>query len=182
MHTVELYRKVRLACRDGMSERAAARHFGISRESVMKMLCFSVPPGYRRTAPVRRRLIDMGVGVAEVIKPGNVALLMKQTLLPLLCPDCALERHAEGRVAPENLAARLRGNGAVRYRNPRGCPRCRREGGGAVAARAWNGYIEQTAIAETIRPDAGYLAFVRDRDPLGAWAYWRQEMGGAPIG
>ena len=31
MHTVDLYRKVRLACRDGMSERAAARHFGISR-------------------------------------------------------------------------------------------------------------------------------------------------------
>ena len=128
------------------------------------------------------RLIDMGVGVAEVTKPGNVALLMKQTLLPLLCPDCALERHAEGRVAPENLAARLRGNGAVRYRNPKGCPRCRREDGGAVAARAWNGYIEQTAIAETIRPDAGYLAFVRDCDPLGAWAYWRQEMDGAPIG
>ena len=128
------------------------------------------------------RLIDMGVGVAEVTKPGNVALLMKQTLLPLLCPDCALERHAEGRVAPENLAGRLRGNGAVRYRNPKGCSRCRREAGGAVAARAWNGYIEQTAIAETIRPDAGYLAFVRDRDPLGAWAYWRQEMGGAPIG
>ena len=128
------------------------------------------------------RLIDMGVGVAEVTKPGNVALLMKQTLLPLLCPDCALERHAEGRVAPENLAGRLRGNGAVRYRNPKGCPRCRREDGGAVAARAWNGYIEQTAIAETIRPDAGYLAFVRDCDPLGAWAYWRQEMGGAPIG
>ena len=115
------------------------------------------------------RLIDMGVGVAEVTKPGNVALLMKQTLLPLLCPDCALERHAEGRVAPDNLAACLRGNGAVRYRNPKGCPRCRREDGGAVAARAWNGYIEQTAIAETIRPDAGYLAFVRDRDPLGAW-------------
>ena len=33
-----------------------------------------------------------------------------------------------------------------------------------------------------IRPDAGYLAFVRDCDPLGAWAYWRQEMGGGPIG
>ena len=128
------------------------------------------------------RLVDMGVGVAEVTKPGNVAMLMKQTLLPLLCPDCALEQHAEGRVAPENLAGRLRGNGAVRYRNPKGCPRCRREDGGAVAARAWNGYLEQTAIAETIRPDAGYLAFVRDCDPLGAWAYWRQEMGGAPIG
>ena len=53
---MELYRKVRLACRDGMSERAAARHFGVSRESVRKMLAFSVPPGYRRTAPVRRWL------------------------------------------------------------------------------------------------------------------------------
>ena len=64
MHTVELYRKVRLACRDGMSERAAARHFGISRESVKKMLCFSVPPGYRRTAPVRRPKLD---GFSEII-------------------------------------------------------------------------------------------------------------------
>ena len=64
MHTVELYRKVRLACRDGMSERAAALHFGISRESVKKMLCFSVPPGYRRTAPVRRPKLD---GFTEII-------------------------------------------------------------------------------------------------------------------
>ena len=33
-----LYRKVRLACPEGMSERAAAKHFGIARESVRKML------------------------------------------------------------------------------------------------------------------------------------------------
>ena len=47
-----------------MSERAAARHFGISRESVKKMLSFSVPPGYRRSAPVRRPKLD---GFTEVI-------------------------------------------------------------------------------------------------------------------
>ena len=64
MHTVELYRKVRFACRDGMSERAAARHFGISRESVKKMLRFSVPPGYRRRAPLRRPKLD---GFTEII-------------------------------------------------------------------------------------------------------------------
>ena len=58
IHTVELYRKVRLACRDGMSERAAARHFGVSRQSVRKMLEFSGPPGYRRKAPVRRPKLD----------------------------------------------------------------------------------------------------------------------------
>ena len=65
MHTVELYRKVRLACRDGMSERAAARHFGVSRQSVRKMLQFSVPPGYRRTAPVRRPKLDEFTALIE---------------------------------------------------------------------------------------------------------------------
>ena len=64
MHTVELYRKVRLASRDGMSEGAAARHFWISRESVKKMLSFSVPPGYRRTVPARRPKLD---GFSEII-------------------------------------------------------------------------------------------------------------------
>ncbi len=39
---MELYRKVRLACAEGMSARAAARYFGISRDSVKKMLAFSV--------------------------------------------------------------------------------------------------------------------------------------------
>jgi transposase len=62
---VELYRKVRLACRDGMSERAAARHLGVSRESVKKMLSFSVPPGYRRRAEIRRPKLD---GFTEIIE------------------------------------------------------------------------------------------------------------------
>ena len=61
---MELYRKVRLACREGMSERAAARHFGVSRESVRKMLRFSVAPGYRRTVRVRRPKLD---GFTELI-------------------------------------------------------------------------------------------------------------------
>ena len=134
------------------------------------------------------RLIDMGVGPAEVAKPGNVALLMKQTLLPKLCPSCALERPAEGRAAPgsspvpEGLISRLGGIEGLRFRNAEGCEACRRKDGGEVSARAWNGYLGQTAIAETIRPDAGYLGFVRQGDPLGAWAYWRKEMGGVPIG
>ncbi|MBT3402049.1 MAG: IS21 family transposase [Rhodospirillaceae bacterium] len=61
---MDLYRKVRLACRDGMSERAASRYFGISRDSVKKIMSFSVPPGYRRTAPIRRPKLD---GFTEII-------------------------------------------------------------------------------------------------------------------
>ena len=55
---MELYRKVRLACSEGMSARAAAKQFGISRDSVKKMLSFSVPPGYSRTAVVKRPKLD----------------------------------------------------------------------------------------------------------------------------
>jgi transposase len=61
---VELYRKVRLACADGMSARAAARHFNISRDTVEKALAFSIPPGYRRTAPIKRPKLD---GFTEII-------------------------------------------------------------------------------------------------------------------
>jgi len=48
-----------------MSRREAAKQFGISRESVKKMLSFSVPPGYRRSAPVRRPKLD---GFTEIIE------------------------------------------------------------------------------------------------------------------
>ena len=48
---MELYKKVRLACAEGMSARAAAKHFNVSRGTVEKMLAFSVPPGYRRLKP-----------------------------------------------------------------------------------------------------------------------------------
>ena len=61
---MDLYLKVRLACGEGMSQREAARHFNISRDSVAKMLAFSVPPGYRRTAPVKRPKLD---GFTEII-------------------------------------------------------------------------------------------------------------------
>ncbi|MBY6142243.1 IS21 family transposase, partial [Leisingera daeponensis] len=62
---MDLYRKVRLACAEGMSQREAARHFGISRDSVRKILAFSVPPGYRRSAPIRRPKLDGFTGIID---------------------------------------------------------------------------------------------------------------------
>src|SRR5262245_15382365 len=52
MKDVELYARVRYAVQvEGLSERAAARRFGIDPRPVAKMMRFSVPPGYRRTKP-----------------------------------------------------------------------------------------------------------------------------------
>ncbi len=55
MFEVEIYGRVRRAVRvEGRSQRAVARDFGLSRETVRKMREFAVPPGYRRQQPVRR--------------------------------------------------------------------------------------------------------------------------------
>ena len=37
---------------EGMSVREAAREFGLHRDTVRKMLQYSVPPGYQRRKPV----------------------------------------------------------------------------------------------------------------------------------
>ena len=55
MFTVEMYVRVRRACMvEGMSVREASRVFGLHRDTVRKMLAYSVPPGYRRKSPPRR--------------------------------------------------------------------------------------------------------------------------------
>jgi transposase len=57
--TVDLYLKVRRAhFEEGLSGRQIARDFGVSRDSVAKMLAYSEPPGYRRTAPIKRPKLD----------------------------------------------------------------------------------------------------------------------------
>jgi len=58
MFTVELYAKIRCAVlTDGMSRREAAKRFGVHRNTISKMLQFSVPPGYqRRERPPSKKL------------------------------------------------------------------------------------------------------------------------------
>ena len=59
MFSVELYGRVRHACQvEGLSQREAARRFGLHRKTVRKMLAFSVPPGYRRSKPRARPKLD----------------------------------------------------------------------------------------------------------------------------
>ena len=52
---------------EGLSERGAARRFGLARETVRKMLRYSVPPGYRRAQPVRCPKLDGFTGVIDQI-------------------------------------------------------------------------------------------------------------------
>src|SRR5713226_8915487 len=68
MYTVEIYGRVRRAVLvEGKSERAVAQEFGIARETVRKMLRYSVPPGYRRERPVKRPKLGPWIGVIDAI-------------------------------------------------------------------------------------------------------------------
>ena len=67
IYTVDLFLKVRLAVSEGMSRREAAKHFNISRDSVAKMMSYSVPPGYQR----QLRIPDYPAGHSSDIRPSK---------------------------------------------------------------------------------------------------------------
>ena len=61
MYRVDVYLRVRRAVMvKGMSIQEAARVFGLHRDTVRKMVAYSVPPGYRRQNPPRRHRPDTG--------------------------------------------------------------------------------------------------------------------------
>ncbi len=65
---MELYGRVRRAVLvEGRSQRAVALEFGVSRDSVRKMLRYSVPPGYQRQQPVKRPRLGPWLGVIDAI-------------------------------------------------------------------------------------------------------------------
>lgn len=65
---MEVYARVRRAIQvDGMSQREAARQFGLARKTVRKMLAFSIPPGYGRKKPVVKPKLGPWLGIIDQI-------------------------------------------------------------------------------------------------------------------
>ena len=79
MFTVEMYAAVRRAVYvEGISEREAARRFGLSRVTVHKMLQFSLPPRYQRQKPVRRPKLEPYLGLIDQMLQDDQQRLKKQ--------------------------------------------------------------------------------------------------------
>ena len=121
------------------------------------------------------RLLDLGVPAEQVCNLGNLALLMKQTIVTELCEGCRMP--AAGTL-PHWLASDLQTD-EVFVRNPQGCSKCRK--GTGLAAVASAGYRRRRAVAEMIKPDAKYFEFVRRGEPNLAARYWVDELGGIPV-
>jgi len=79
MYRVDIYARIRLACHhDGMSQREAARQFGMCRKTVKKILSHSVPPGYRRRTPPHRPKLDGYTDIIEQILQDDKSCPKKQ--------------------------------------------------------------------------------------------------------
>ena len=79
MKQVGLYGRVRHAVSiEGISQREAARVFGIDPRTVAKMLAFSVPPGYRRSQRVSRPKLDAFTGIIDQILEADKLVPKKQ--------------------------------------------------------------------------------------------------------
>lgn len=110
------------------------------------------------------RLIDMGIEPTELSKPKSLRLLMKQTLVPLLC-RCS-ERSGDG----------------FSRRNRSGCQVCRSKVKGAEAEKAWSGYQRQVAVTEFIEPDDAYLTLIRANDAISAKNHWERSLSDGGLG
>ena len=76
---MDIYLRVRRACHvEGMSQRNAARLFGISRETVKKILRHSEPPGYQRRQPPKRPKLDPFTGIIDRILEEDRTVHRKQ--------------------------------------------------------------------------------------------------------
>ena len=146
------------------------------------------------------RLISLGVLPTELTGPDVVNLVMRQKLVPVLCPSCSEDLNGPAfarvrewleqdsifldRVAPERWRPKRR--------HRAGCDACLQPfahltGAPAETAQsAWAGYAGRRATAEFIRLDDSYRRFVGQHDQLGAHQHWITSvaeggMGGIPL-
>ncbi len=79
MFAVEVCAAVRrFMLTDGNSRREAARFFGPSRETALKICGFSLPPGYTRTAPVTKPKLGALLPVIDAILADDLTAPVKQ--------------------------------------------------------------------------------------------------------
>jgi len=94
---VEIYGRVRRAVRvEGRSQRAVAKEFGLSRESVKKMLQYAVPPGYQRQQPIKRPKLGPWLGVIDAILSDDKQRPVKQRHTAKRIFDRLKEEHGFG--------------------------------------------------------------------------------------
>jgi transposase len=79
MFAVELYARIRRAVMvEGLSRREVAKRFGVHRNTITKMLQFSVPPGYRRRERPASKKLGPFMAWIDAVLEGDRSVHKKQ--------------------------------------------------------------------------------------------------------
>lgn len=129
------------------------------------------------------RLISLGVAAADLSQTGILRLLIKQTLVPLLCNHCKIPLSDAHLSAEERLMVEPVGDDptTVFLRNEEGCEHCRK-GDTDLGREAWAGYQRQIAVGEVIEPDREYCEQVRAGHFNGALSHWLRPCSEGGLG
>ena len=89
MFTVELYARIRRAVMvNGLSRRDAARRFGVHRNTIPKMLLYSVPPGYRRRErPASKKLGPQTAWIDAILEADRGVLISHNPVYHIISRD-----------------------------------------------------------------------------------------------
>ncbi|WP_419739495.1 ATPase, T2SS/T4P/T4SS family [Ruegeria sp.] len=142
------------------------------------------------------RLIALGVRPSELAGPDVVNMVMRQKLVPELCPHCADVLSGPARARVEDwlgeealfVAQKRPGPLTLLRRNHKGCAHClapyaNLSGAIAQTAKAaWAGYCGRRATAELIRLDNDYRKLVNAQDQIGALEYWQMPVAEGGMG
>lgn len=126
------------------------------------------------------RLAGQSIGIPREVlaTPGNLRLLVNQSLLPKNCDHCKMPFTTLLSGADSGATGHWRGYGErlkrlydvdlerVMVRNPEGCPRCRR-----ADMPQLNGVSGRTSASEMIEPDEAFCKLVAKGDNVGILHY-----------
>ena len=126
------------------------------------------------------RLISMGLPAAELAGGDNITLLMKQSLVQVLCEDCKIPMDAD-KAAQIVAKYDLDRPSTLYKRNKSGCPSCTKQLSD-LGRTSWAGYARLIAVGEFIEPDDTYFEYVRQQDEAGARKHWLKPMTQGGLG
>jgi len=120
------------------------------------------------------RLVDLGLSLQMVADETVVTGLISQRLVKLLCSHCKLKLVDVMDELDAALVARVMRVAGSRISEicvaGPGCKQCRRRG-----------TVGRSVVAEVIRTDARFFAYLRDGDKAGALDYWLHRLGGQTV-
>ena len=132
------------------------------------------------------RLIEMGVPAAQLSGSGDISMLMKQSLVPILCDGCKLPLSSSNFDTSQLERYGIESMNNLFMRNLEGCSSCLRNYDSSSGSKAWAGYARLIAVGEVISPDEQYMRLVGAQDETGARNYWLKPkheggMGGTTL-